>query len=492
MDYSGKKIALNYAMNTLLTIGSIVFPLITFPYASRMLGPSGTGSVAFVSSITTYFTLFAQLGMPLYGVRECAKVRGSRQELSQLVTELLVLSLITTVISIVLLVAAVALLPQLNAYRDLFIVFGATVVLGSLGMEWLFKGLEEYAYISVCSLSCKVLAVLAMFVFVRSQQDVVAYAAVSALASTGSNVCNIIRARKMVDFRFRGSLRLRRHLKPIIMLFTLTAVTSVYTSMNSTMLGILSSTEEVGYYDVAVKVRSLSVSLVTSLSVVLLPRASYYLGRGERDLFFSLSSKSVRFNFIFSCAVASFILLFSEPIVTLLAGEKYIASVMPMRILSIAVILVAISNVTGTQMMIPLGMERGSLISAVIGAVVAFILNLLLLPSVGALGSAVSTLCAETAVLGTQLVFIRSTGKLSFLSIPILRVCLAILCAAFASGWIQLVSGFGAFIQIILGLALFSSAYLLSLIVMREPLTSSIVKATTSTLVKFVSRLLSS
>ena len=487
MDNSGKKIALNYVMNTLLTIGSIVFPLITFPYASRMLGPAGTGSVAFVSSITTYFTLFAQLGMPLYGVRECAKVRGKRQELSQLVLELLVISLISTSISILLLVASVLFLPQLNVYSDLFIVFGTTVVLGSLGMEWMYKGLEEYTYISACSLSCKALAILAMFLLVRSQDDVVAYAAVSVLASTGSNVCNIFRAKRLVDFRGHDSLRLRRHLKPIIMLFTLTAVTSIYTSMNSTMLGILSSTEEVGYYDVAVKVRSLSVSLVTSLSVVLLPRASYYLGKGEKDLFFSLSSKSIRFNFIFACAISAFIFLFSEQIVALLAGKEYAASVMPMRILSIAVILVALSNVMGTQMMVPLGMERGSLISALCGAGIAFFLNLLLLSSLGALGSAASTLFAEGVVLGVQLLFIRSTGKLSFLKIPVIRVCLAILVASLASGWIVLFSGLGAFVQIAVGFLFFSSAYVLCLIATGEPLTLSIVKTATSILSKSVS-----
>lgn len=475
MSTSKKSIAFNYAMNMFLTVGSIIFPLITFPYASRVLGPTGTGSVAFVTSVTSYFTLFSQLGIPIYGVRECSKVRDDKAKLSNVVQELLVISAIATCISCCLLATCVVFVPQFRAYSELFFVLSSSVILGSLGMEWLFKGLEEYAYISLRSLLFKILALLALFVFVHTVNDVLVYAFTTVIASVGSNICNFIRVRKIIDFKLRNKLEIKRHLKPIFLLFAMTAVTTVYTSLNSTLLGLLTSTDEVGFYDVAVKVRALSVSLVTSLSVVMLPRASFYLGKGDHESFLELSKKSSRYNFVFASAIATFILVFAKPIILVIAGEEYYPAIAISRVLACAIIMVALSNVTGTQVLVPLGGERGALLAAVAGAAASLILDLFLIPFLGGLGAAISTLVSEIIVLLVQVLFLNLTGNLSFFKLPIARVLFASALAGLLSS-IVLLLGFASIVEIIIGFTAFSSIYIVVLLLLREPTTVNVVQ----------------
>ena len=470
-----KSIALNYAMNMFLTVGSIIFPLLTFPYASRVLGPSGTGSVAFVTSVTSYFTLLSQLGIPIYGVKECAKVRDDKAKLTIVTQELLVISAIATCLSCCLLIACVAFIPQFRAYSGLFIVLSSSVVLGSLGMEWLFKGLEEYTYISLRSLIFKFIAMLVLFLFVRTMNDVIVYAFTTVLASVGSNVCNFIRAGRIVDYKLRAKLNLKRHLKPIILLFAMTAVTTVYTSLNSTLLGFLTTTDEVGFYDVAVKVRSLSVSLVTSLSVVMLPRASFFLGKGDRTSFFDLATKSFRYNYVFASAIATFIFVFAKPIVLIIAGEDYYPAIAITRVLAFAIIMVALSNVSGTQVLVPLGGERSALIAALAGAVVSLILDLFLIPALGGLGAAFSTLASEIIVLLVQLAFLYSTGSLLFLELPIGRVVFASVLAGLLSS-IVMQFELSSIIEILAGFVIFSGAYVLTLLLLKEPTTVKVTK----------------
>ena len=170
-----KSIKINFIMNMILTMSSFIFPLITFPYVSRILLPVGTGKVSFATSLISYFSMFAQLGIPTYGIRVCAKVRDNREELTRTVQELLTINLVMSVLSYIALFIVLTFVPRLQADKPLYIIMSFTIILTSIGMEWLYKALEQYMYITVRSVIFKFIALIAMFLLIHEQQDYVIY-----------------------------------------------------------------------------------------------------------------------------------------------------------------------------------------------------------------------------------------------------------------------------------------------------------------------------
>ena len=170
-----KSIKLNFIMNSVLSLSSVIFPLISAPYAYRVLMPEGIGQVTYVNAIISYFVLFAMLGIPIYGIRACAMVRDDKIALSKTVQELLLINIIMGVLSSILLALCVIWIPQLREYKQLFLFMSITIWLNVLGVEWLYKALEQYTYITVRSVIFKFLSLVMLFVFVKDETDIVEY-----------------------------------------------------------------------------------------------------------------------------------------------------------------------------------------------------------------------------------------------------------------------------------------------------------------------------
>lgn len=168
-----RSVKFNFIMNVILTASTFIFPLITFPYISRILLPAGVGKVNFATSLVSYFSMIAMLGVPTYGIRACAQVRDDREELSRTVHEIFFINLIMGVLVSIVYFAALATVPRLRADYALFAVMSTTILFNVIGMEWLYKGLEQYSYITVRSIVFKVIGLILMFLFVKSEKDYV-------------------------------------------------------------------------------------------------------------------------------------------------------------------------------------------------------------------------------------------------------------------------------------------------------------------------------
>ena len=278
-------------MNIILTMSSFIFPLITFPYVSRILLPVGTGKVSLATSIITYFSMFAQLGIPTYGIRVCAAARDDRKKLSKIAQELLIINLIMCVVSYIVLFGMIFSVSKMQEEKNLYIVLSFTIILTSIGMEWLYKALEQYTYITVRSVCFKFIALVAMFLLIHEQKDYVIYGGITIFAASASNVLNLINAHKYIDLKPVGNYDFKQHMKPILIFFAMSCATTIYTNLDTVMLGFMSTDADVGYYNAAVKIKVILVSVVTSLGTVLLPRASYYIQRGEVKEFHRITKK---------------------------------------------------------------------------------------------------------------------------------------------------------------------------------------------------------
>lgn len=211
-----KSITVNFIMNILLTISSFIFPVVTFPYVSRVLGPEGTGKVAFATSVISYFAMFAQLGIPTYGIRACAKVRDDKEELIRVTHEILSINLLMSLLVYIFLGISLAAVPRLGQEKALILVISLTILFNAIGVEWLYRALEEYSYIAIRSIAFKVIALAAMFALVRETQDYLIYGGITILASSASNVLNFIRMSRIVGLKPVGGYNFRRHIKAVM------------------------------------------------------------------------------------------------------------------------------------------------------------------------------------------------------------------------------------------------------------------------------------
>lgn len=467
------KLKKNYIMNTILTLSSFIFPLITFPYVSRILLPEGTGRVSFATSVVSYFLMLSQLGIPTYGIRACAKVRDDRRKLSRVVHELMAINLVMSLLSYLALGIFVFAIPRLRAESSLIFIISLTILLNAVGMEWLYKALEQYTYITIRSVIFKAIAVVEMLLLIRQQSDYVVYGALTILAASASNVCNFVHAHTYIDLFPEEKYNYRQHMKPILVFFAMSCATVIYTNLDTVMLGLMKSNVDVGYYNAAVKIKGILVGIVTSLGTVMLPRLSYYVERGELEEFQRLTKKAMNFVILLATPMMIYFILFAKEGIFFLSGSAYGGAIVPMQIIMPTLLLIGMTNVMGIQIMIPLGLEKQVLYSEIAGAVVDLIVNALLIPQYAAAGAAVGTLIAEFVVWIVQMCALQNVTRNLYKNVRFGTIGLALVLAIAASVWVKIFN-LGTFISLLISGLLYFAVYYIVLLVKGEAIAREI------------------
>ena len=467
MNQKNQSIKINFIMNILLTLSSFVFPLITFPYVSRILQPEGVGKVSFATSVVTYFSMFAQLGIPTYGIRACAKVRDNRKELIKVTQELLIVNIIMSIISYVIFFIMLFQVQRVREERCLYIILSFSIILTSIGMEWLYKALEQYTYITIRSVIFKFIALIAMFILVHKQDDYVIYGGITIFAASASNIFNLINAHRYIDFNYIGNYDFKRHIKPVMIFFAMSCATTVYTNLDTVMLGFMAKDIDVGYYNAAVKIKSILVGIVTSLGTVLLPRASYYIQQGNLKEFYRLTKKGLNFVILLATPLMVYFMFFAKEGIYFLSGNAYSGAILPMQVIMPTLLFIGITNILGIQILIPIGQEKVVLYSEVVGAIVDIILNAILIPKYQATGAAIGTLVAEFAVLVVQFFSVEKNIWDSFKHINYEKIFIAIFLGSAASLWIKLLV-LEDFATLVFSAVLFFGVYSIVLLILKE------------------------
>lgn len=465
----------NFIMNIILTMTSFIFPLITFPYVSRILLAEGTGKVSFATSLISYFTLFSQLGVPIYGIRACAIVRDNKEELSRTVQELFIIRLITTLISYAAFAVVLLTVPRLQADRTLYIIVSFNIFFTFIGLEWLYKALERYTYITVRSIAFKFVALVAMFVLIHQKSDYVIYGGITIFAASASNIFNFINLHKHISLKPLGHYNLKRHLKPVLIFFAMSCATTIYTHLDTLMLGFMATDTDVGYYSAAVKIKNILVSLVTSLGAVLLPRVSYYIKNGQMDSFIKMTSKALHFVILIATPMMVYFMLYAGESIRFLSGSGYEGAIVPMIIIMPTLLFIGASNLMGIQILVPLGKERVVLYSEILGAILDLVINALLIPKFTSSGAAVGTVVAEFSVALFQLVVLKD------LIIPILKkidhmsIIGALILASVASVWVKAIP-LSSFFALVISAVCFFVVYAVVLKIRNEALFTELEK----------------
>lgn len=462
-----KSLKLNFVMNALLTMSSFLFPLITFPYVSRVLLPEGTGRVSFANSVVTYFVMISQLGIPTYGIRACAVVRDNKEKLKKTVYELFTINTVMSVFAYVVFFIALASVPKMRHDWKLFLITSSLIFFNTIGVEWLYKALEQYTYITIRSIIFKFIALIAMFVLVHNAGDYVIYGGISIFAASASNVFNFIRLRKIVGREKVSNLDLKKHFKPIFTFFIISCATTIYTNLDNVMLGFIKDNVEVGYYNAATKIKNILVSIVTSLGTVLMPRASYYIEMEKWDEFYKLSKKAIKFVFLAATSMMIYFMIFAREGVLFLSGSAFEGAIVPMIIVMPTLLFIGLTNIMGIQMLVPMKKENAVMISTFAGALVDLILNAILIPWYGSIGAAIGTLVAEFVVLIVQLIYLKDNVKYLYANQGYLKLILALFIASLASICIKCALH-GIFIKLVVSAIVFFGLYVVVLYILKE------------------------
>lgn len=471
-----KSLKVNYLFNVLNTATALLFPLIGFSYASRIVQAEGIGIVQFYSSIINYIILLFSLGIPLYGIREIATVRDDEDALSRTTKELIILSTILSCIGYFFVILLFACVGDLRTHAGVFAVLTSLIFLNSIGCSWFFGGIEDFRQIALAGLISRIIALLLLFVFVQEKTDLIPYSIYTVISTAGSNIINFILLRKRINL-FGGfkDLNIIRHIKPAIEVFAFNIVTSIYLNLDSVMLGFLGTETAVGYYTASTRISHIMVTIITSFGAVLLPRSSNLVRNAEYQQFYSLTKKSLNVIYLLGFPSMLGILLLAPNLITIFCGNTFYESVTTLRLISPIIIFIGISNLIGLQVLYPLGKIRIVTISTLLGAFINVLLNILLIPHFLQNGAAMATLCAEFGVTIAQCVYAMKYLPFKVFTADFVRYAL-FACIMFVCGYLTTYLVQSIFYGAILTMFVCITVYILLLILSRDRLTFELIK----------------
>lgn len=403
----------NIFYSSILTTANYIFPLLTYPYVSRVLGVENIGICSFVDSIINYFLIFSMLGMNVVGIREIAKCKGDRVKLQQTFSQLFTINTITTFVALFILLIAIYTVPKLQENCYLMWIGVLKLLSNFLLIEWFFKGLEDFKYVTNRTITVRFLYVISVFLFVKDEQDVVLYYLLTSGIIFINAIVNLFYSRKYIYLRLSFS-SLDGYFKSVGILGIYTILTSMYTTFNVAYLGFISTDVEVGYYTTSTKIHTIILMMFSAVTGVLMPRMASILAENRFDEYKRLIKKSTTILIAFAIPIVIFIELFAPIIIRIIAGEGYEGAILPLRIIAPLILIVGIEQILITQSLMPMGKDKAVLINSILGAVVGIVANLIIVPHLVSVGSAIVWLLSEITVMCSAIYFFKKEwGKLS-------------------------------------------------------------------------------
>lgn len=411
-----KSLKLNAILNFLKTGISVVFLLITFPYASRILDVENLGKINFSSSVISYFLLLSTLGISSYAIREGAGIREDKTKITKFANEMFSINLISTIISYIVLFISIVFIPKLEPYKELLMIQGIAIIFTTIGVDWMNSIYEDYFYMTFRTVLFQFLSLILLLTLVHHKDDYYIYAFITVISSVGANILNFIYSRKYCKFKFTRRLNLAKHLKPILIIFSTSIASIIYTSSDLTMLGLMVNNYSVGIYSVSVKIYTIIKQLLFAITIVSLPRLSFYLSNNNKEEYSRTLSKITNCISLVIIPIVVGINLLSKEIVLIVSGKSYIEASVSLQILSLALIFAAFGYLIMQCVLLPMKKEKYILMATVISALVNIGLNFIFIPLFSQNGAAVSTVIAEFLVLAISYFFGRKDFKLKKIS----------------------------------------------------------------------------
>lgn len=468
-----KSIKTNAALNVIKQCCSVLFPLILYPYITRILGSAQFGRISFAVSIIEYGIILAALGIPTYAVREASRIRDDKEKSITITSQVFSISLLSLFMTLVLLFVCVLFIPRLRQDWLLYSILSINIVSFIIGRDWINTIYEDYFYISIRFIVFKLISLILIFIFVKNSSDFLKYAIITVVADSGAYLFNIIYTQKYLPYKITNKIDFKKHLKPILYLFCTTVAVKIYIQSDITILGLFRSESEVGVYSLATKIYSVIKALLNAIIFVTIPRVSYYLGNKDLNsiekLLFEL--KETLIVLVFPCVVGA--ILLSNNIVYLMGGKEFIQGTSAFVILTLSLYFAVLACYYAQAVLIPFRLEKKYFIFTSISALVNIALNIALIPLWGINAAALTTFLSEFIIFSTcrheAISCLRVSNRIDYLPVIIGCILISIICYT-----INLLS-LNVIVSTIIAFCLSVFVYFVVLLVFKNSLAVSIV-----------------
>lgn len=399
-----KSIKKNYFYNLFYQILLLITPLITTPYVSRILGADGIGTVSFIESVASYFVLFAVMGITTYGQREISYVQDSKEKRSEVFWNTKILEFWTSGVILI----AYLIFTTLQENRVFYYMYAFQIVAIFYDVTWFFQGLEDFGKIVLRNAFFKIMNIIYIFIVVRNKESLIWYVFGLSFFTFIGNISLWFYLPRYIDRPKLNELHPFKNIKTVLQLFVPTIAIQVYTVLDKTMIGVITKdTFENGYYEQALKISKMVLMVVTALGTVMIPRIGYHFKRGNEEEVKRLMYRGYRFVWMLGVPLCVGLIMVSSNFVPWFFGDGYDRVADILAISSFLILAIGINNVTGMQYLIPTGRQNMFTLTVIIGAIVNFCLNMVLIRSWGAEGAAVASVAAETTIAIVQIIFVR-------------------------------------------------------------------------------------
>jgi len=386
----------NTLYNGILSVSNILYPLIIFPYLTRILNPEGLGIISYVNSIVQYFLIFANFGISIYGVREIAKSRNNKEELSKTFYEIFFLRLLTTTIVLTIYLTMLYFIKH-NITID-FLKWGSLIILLSiLDLNWFFQGIENFKFITIRTVLFHLLIIVLSINLVRNSNDALISFQIPIFLSGFLGLINLFFALKSITIINIKKIKeySKINYKPALLIFGSTLAINIYMIVDNILLGYLTNMENVAFYSLSVKLVKIPITLLTVVSPVLIPSIINLLNNNKKEEVKILINKSIELALSFSIPLIVIFLALAPEIITIFAGNKFNESIIIIRYLTPLIILLSLSNIFGLQILIPLKKDFIFLKIVTLGLFINLILNFMLIPIYSYFGAVISSIVTE-------------------------------------------------------------------------------------------------
>lgn len=407
-----KSITKNAFFNSIKALCQVIFPIITIPYVSRILGTNNYGKINYTASIISYFSLLSAFGINNYATREGARKRNDPESFKSFANQLFTINLITTICALLLLLIVIKYSDKQN--RILLSIQSVSLIFSFVGADWINTIYEDFTYITIRYIVVQSISLILLFVLVQNHNDYIIYAAITTVANTGANIFNAIYIRQYVKPRISFSRNIFHHILPMAILTGYSFTLSIYVNSDIIILGILQGDIDVGIYSIAAKIYLVIKQILNASIVVAVPRIAFVLGRGEQDTYERLAN--LIFNFLICLVLPSIIGLFmlSSNIIFLAGGSEYMNGGIPLKILSISLLFSVFGCFFSNCILLPNKREKDMFTASLSACIINIGLNLLVIPYISYVGAAITTLIAEMVVMS---ICIFKSKKCHFLHI---------------------------------------------------------------------------
>lgn len=467
----------NIILNGINTLTGIIVPIITFPYAARVLLPEGIGAVNFLNSIVGYIVLFTSLGIPLYAVKEVAKHRNDKIARDRITVEILILSSALCLFGYIAVWLLAEFVPQIHQQSALFYILSLTIVFTSIGANWFYQGIEDFKFITIRAVIIRILAAIALFIFVKDSSDLLIYGIITVFSTVGNNFINFIHLRKHLNIKLINlrDLNISRHFKPTLQVFILNLIVSLYIQLNSIMLGFMAGDEQVGYFTAGTRISHIGLTIISSLATVMLPRCSNLLSNGDENGFAHIIKKSLNLTLALSFPMTVGLMILATPITMIFCGNEYVPSIDVLYLNAPVVIFISLTNLMGIQILYPKDKINIVITSVSGGAIANLGLNIIFIPHHGAIGAAISTLIAEFIVLIIQLIMGKQFYPFSIKAFfPRTYLIATVIMGVIV--YLSIITIQSLVLQLIIGVLVGITVYFFTLILLKDRLALEILK----------------